>query len=365
MALAPIAGARNRACISLPMELNFALFAVSCQLRGENRKEVPWVSSFLQEHGELAQRVVSFWDDGDYLEWGEVLVLAFHAGRLLDERIDPFLKGLEATAGEKVVTPPLPSESPEVLRLIAERIARLRDSAELRAAYARLLREFWAAVAPAWERSGRALALAHVEIEKAQLARATDPREVVPPNSICLREQYSEVIDQAVERGELVLVPLGLAGEGQTFFVFPGLVLVGSGPESRRRIERLREQSERAAGRFKLFSDPTRLAILSRLTTHRSSISDLATVFGLAQPTVSVHVKQLREAGLLEQEKVGGFTLYHAPAERLREVLEDTTADVLDGQAPGPQKDRWGLRRARRVAAGEGASGGGEAGSAD
>ncbi len=60
-----------------------------------------------------------------------------------------------------------------------------------------------------------------------------------------------------------------------------------------------RARTEELARRIRVLADPTRLAILDHLRTGPRSVGDLATDFGLAQPTVSAHVKQLRQARLV------------------------------------------------------------------
>lgn len=52
---------------------------------------------------------------------------------------------------------------------------------------------------------------------------------------------------------------------------------------------------------FSALSDPTRRAILSRLAQGEATPSELALPFGLAQPTISKHLRILEDAGLIEQ----------------------------------------------------------------
>ena len=52
---------------------------------------------------------------------------------------------------------------------------------------------------------------------------------------------------------------------------------------------------------FSALSDPTRRAILARLAKGEATVSELAQPFGLAQPTISKHLRILEEAGFIEQ----------------------------------------------------------------
>lgn len=52
---------------------------------------------------------------------------------------------------------------------------------------------------------------------------------------------------------------------------------------------------------FSALADPTRRAILARLAKGDATVSELAEPFGLAQPTISKHLRILEEAGLIAQ----------------------------------------------------------------
>ena len=56
---------------------------------------------------------------------------------------------------------------------------------------------------------------------------------------------------------------------------------------------------------FAALSDPTRLAIVTRLMEGEASVQDLAAPFDITQPAVSRHLKVLEEAGLIETRIAG------------------------------------------------------------
>lgn len=65
------------------------------------------------------------------------------------------------------------------------------------------------------------------------------------------------------------------------------------------------------------FADPTRLRLLSLISPAGEACAacDLVEPLGVSQPTVSHHLKVLRDAGLVESEKRGQWVYYHlAPA---------------------------------------------------
>jgi DNA-binding transcriptional ArsR family regulator len=56
---------------------------------------------------------------------------------------------------------------------------------------------------------------------------------------------------------------------------------------------------------FQALSDPTRRAILTRLTTGPASVGELAEPFDMAMPTLLRHVQVLEESGLIASRKAG------------------------------------------------------------
>lgn len=79
------------------------------------------------------------------------------------------------------------------------------------------------------------------------------------------------------------------------------------------------------AALFKALGDPTRVAIVNRLAaTEECCVCDLTAAFDLAQPTVSHHLRILRDVGLVEAERRGTWAYYRLvpdAIERLRDVL--------------------------------------------
>lgn len=78
---------------------------------------------------------------------------------------------------------------------------------------------------------------------------------------------------------------------------------------------------EDAARLFKALADETRLAILRQLQEQGEVCAcNFLACCELAQPTVSHHLKVLREAGLVKTEKRGLWVYYTLNPEKLREV---------------------------------------------
>lgn len=73
------------------------------------------------------------------------------------------------------------------------------------------------------------------------------------------------------------------------------------------------------AGWFGVLADPTRLRLFSLIAAAGEACAacDLVEDLGVSQPTVSHHLKVLRDAGLVSSEKRGRWVYYRPEPERL------------------------------------------------
>lgn len=84
-----------------------------------------------------------------------------------------------------------------------------------------------------------------------------------------------------------------------------------------------RQDAEALAVGLKALADPVRLQIVSLLAAsadHAACVCDITPAVGLAQPTVSHHLKVLRDAGLVTREARGTWAWFHLVPERLAEL---------------------------------------------
>ena len=83
--------------------------------------------------------------------------------------------------------------------------------------------------------------------------------------------------------------------------------------------------AERLARVFKALGDPSRVRLLSLIAAAdggEACVCDLTAPVGLSQPTVSHHMKQLVDAGLVTREQRGKWAYYRVVANALRAVSE-------------------------------------------
>ena len=78
-------------------------------------------------------------------------------------------------------------------------------------------------------------------------------------------------------------------------------------------------ESAQLDGWYAVLADPTRLRLFSLISAAGEACAacDLVEPLGVSQPTVSHHLKVLRDAGLVDSEKRGRWIYYHPIPERL------------------------------------------------
>ena len=94
-------------------------------------------------------------------------------------------------------------------------------------------------------------------------------------------------------------------------------------------------QAVELARPFKALGDPVRLRLLSLIASHaggEACVCDLTGAFDLSGPTISHHLKVLREAGLISGERRGTWVYYRAEPDALRRVSEVLLPDAARWQ---------------------------------
>lgn len=83
-----------------------------------------------------------------------------------------------------------------------------------------------------------------------------------------------------------------------------------------------REEAERIAAIAKALGDPVRLQLVDVLRSHAGEVCvcELVPLFELSQPTVSHHLKVLRDAGLVDSKRRGLWAYYFVVPGALEEL---------------------------------------------
>jgi ArsR family transcriptional regulator len=80
------------------------------------------------------------------------------------------------------------------------------------------------------------------------------------------------------------------------------------------------QEAVELAGVFKVLADPVRLRLLNLIASGEGGeacVCDLTAPFDLSAPTISHHLKVLRQAGLIEGERRGTWVYYRVVPEAL------------------------------------------------
>jgi ArsR family transcriptional regulator len=104
------------------------------------------------------------------------------------------------------------------------------------------------------------------------------------------------------------------------------------------------------ADKFRMLSDPTRLAILRSLMAQgEQNVSQLVSATGRSVANISKHLKLLADAGLLARQKQGSFVLYRLDdplVAKMCELVCDSLKREFETQL---QRNRRLLRKQNRT----------------
>jgi DNA-binding transcriptional ArsR family regulator len=79
------------------------------------------------------------------------------------------------------------------------------------------------------------------------------------------------------------------------------------------------EQLDRAFGAL---ADPTRRAILTRLSESDAGVLDVAAPFPMSQPAITKHLRVLEEAGLISRHRLARQRMCHLEPQRLKQLSD-------------------------------------------
>jgi DNA-binding transcriptional ArsR family regulator len=315
---------------SAPAELFWALLALA---KGRAFRPLPG----LLEDTALAEQVRAMWKGAGHYAFNELLVLAHRGGVLLSSDIEPFLAHLEDIVSQPSGELRLRTEPPDEAKVIRDRLSTLKRDATLCAHYGQVLNTTWQRVEPTWRTVGRTTVEHSARAMRERLTRGASLGELLPEGHMARHYRRGELlalITDAEPDGAVALSPLYFSSAGSHVLDLPGLIHVGVPIEDADPRQQLAHVAEHVARRAKVLSDPTRVALLADLIRRPASITELAERFELSQPTVSMHVKALREADLLDAAKNGTRTTYSVDRERLQWMFDDLQGMLLPKTVP-------------------------------
>lgn len=207
-------------------------------------------------------------------------------------------------------------------------LTRRTDAAE----WADQFRRLHSALAEEWLSTGRRTVQSHREQFMNRYLEQSDVIKALPPYHFIRFEKTAESIRLAEGQQQIVAVPLYFAAAGGFSLASGGRQFVGFGLRSGDLFEDTRARIMRDARSIKALSDPTRLLLLTLIARYSGfslTVGDLAQYLAVSQPTVSGHLKILRDSGLVDVERQGNRSFYRPDTAAIRALLRDMDDTLL------------------------------------
>lgn len=303
---------------SLVLDLSWCI--LKCQKQDTTDKDI---EKLFGELGKFRDRLTGFWDD-DMKGFAEVEVLAHLAGAVECTNFTEFSDRCQRTlrSGSLDLELDLMSETEHDAATILLRLRGLRDSTELVGSYFTLLAQVWSVVSPWWETHAiPAVRSAIAEVQR-KLSSGTNWYDI-NPKCVDFEEKLPGIVERYEGGKPVRLAACAFFGEG-LYFEFPDSILYGFGIEGAADSAKSRVSSVILP--LRALADPTRLAIFEFLKLGPTTVKEIAESFSLSQPTISVHVKRLREVGLVDATRQGtqfAIEINWTEADKLSGALSD------------------------------------------
>lgn len=275
-----------------------------------------------ESHSDAAAELQQLFDDG-YGVLTESTALAHATGHIGDTDIEPFLDRIRQPV---VIAAPLPleTETADERDITNARLTKLARDKRLRIRYADALATVWQQIAADWDMQmvPRLRAASHVWQSRLDSGEAV--LDLFPAHHIVHREpQFAQMTKRAFGDGTLLITPV--AGRPH-IIALPGLLSVSLQIADEEPVVARRRMADHIATQLRPIADATRLTILAQLADAPSGVTEIARALHIAQPTASVHLRQLREAGLVSVTKDGARSIYRAEPEALARLLAEVGA---------------------------------------
>lgn len=276
---------------------------------------------------EMRDRAARLWQDS-LAGCPELLLTAAEAGCVEDDDPRRLLAWLTRHAGDRPpVAGELLTEPPPDRPAIRARVQRLNSEIETRRAYRDILADVWRLASPAWRAGGREVVAQACASWKDRIETGHAIEDMMPPRHPLTYADRLGFDDIFAHRTEFSLSPL--------FFCLSGGLVVDLGdrvhiavPASDLLPIRKRRDAAYVANRLRILAEPARVRILIQLLSAPASVMDISRLLRMSQPTVSGHLKILRDAGLVQPRRLGARTVLVGSRKRVERLLEDARATI-------------------------------------
>jgi DNA-binding transcriptional ArsR family regulator len=278
--------------------------------------------------GPIGERFRRLWNDDGVPGCPELMPAAHSAGAVLDPHLRRLFDWLTAGRGKPAHEYELLTEPPHARPAIRDRFRRLCESQEIWHAYRDICADVWQLGSDAWERHGRATVVKACAGWQERIDSGAAIEDLVPPRHPLTRADQLGFEDLFTQRREFAVSPLYFCLSGGHVVDFGDYVHVAVPASDLLPIRRVRDAAY-VADRLRILADPTRVHVLIQLMSAPSGVMDVARALRISQPTVSGHLKILREAGLVQPRRHGGRTVYTPSRKRVERLLEDARATLV------------------------------------
>lgn len=336
---------RVDAAPSPTLELAYAYYALLRPDSRERADELSWVGGLYTENPRLIEDLKAFYPDADPHEVGfDLFALVCELGYAKDSGVDRLFADLPdlpkrgiahlQPAHKRLWAQDCDEKQLKERQKLEHLISRLETLSATRTKkrFIGLLRQLWNALEPAWKAEGKRAVQRACDTFQTRYQETGNVLDGLPAHHFTQFESATQQIRLSQEKGKLLIVPLYFAAAGGFNFDFTDGHYIGFGLQSELLFEQLSAQVDSAAVTMKALADPTRLMLLTLIARYahfEMTVGDFAAQLNVTQPTVSGHLKLLREANLVTLEKKGNKSYYTVNADALRLGLEGLGKLVL------------------------------------
>lgn len=324
--LAPGSVPEVRSATATVLQLLYAHYYLT-RPAGVNPGIVPgWKQRLEQRDPGLVSELAAEFRPGDRRHF--FLVLACELGYWDDPDSTRFLADLPSLPGQLLSR----FEAQPELQPEAGLADDLRNLLTTRGSWPDHMQRLAGALREEWLETGHGIVEQHQEQFDARFDETGDIIKALPPYHFIRFEKTAASIRTAEGKQEIVVIPLYYAAAGGFSFASGGRQFVGFGLRSEHVFDDIRARVDREARKIKALADPTRLLLLTLIARYSGfslTVGDLAQYLGVSQPTVSGHLKILRESGLVEVERQGNRSFYRPDTEAMNGLLTDMAETLL------------------------------------
>jgi ArsR family transcriptional regulator len=303
------------------LELVYATFFLTAPKR--RTIALDWLDAVEQGTQPLIAELRNFWPEEGKVGL-ELFFMACKLGYAQDESPARFLHDLPNLADEVLAFLGEQSEfkgmKPETLAMLKTRLTALRER-QAATRYQALLEALWGQLEPLWLTEGQRAVLAERERFLSELQRS-DILSALPRHYFARSETFEQDLRRYSSEGRVLISPLYFSAGGGFAIDLDDTFYIGYGLRTETVYQQLAQRAEQVAMQMKAFADPTRLLLLSLIGRYQMTVSDLAAQLEVSQPTVSGHLKVLREAKLVTVKKQGNKAFYQVDPEAVKRTLE-------------------------------------------